>query len=184
MTAKSSIDLSGWEAGLAKLQGPLRVSLARSMGVAGGKVLRDEAKRRAPVLKPGSEGKDNQQAGLLRDSIYLAYKEGMSTSTKLTYGVSWNSRIAKHGHFIEFGHWQPFQVVYDYGEGFSTLAKGKGGGPNAVPQKQKDGGPVWVEAKPFLRPAYHVAKGQAKDAMIERGRQRLPELLAGKSNEP
>lgn len=168
MTAKSSIDLSGWEAGLAKLQGPLRVSLARSMGVAGGKVLRDEAKRWAP----NGEKSGSKTPGLLEQSIYLAFKDGKSTSTKLTYGVSWNGKTAPHGHLVEFGHWMTHQVIQKADGTWITL------------KDQPLPSPKWVEAKPFLRPAYHVAKGQAKDAMIERGRQRLPELLAGAADEP
>lgn len=161
-----SFDTSGWIKGLENLKGPLRESLARSMAVAGGKVLRDEAKRWAPV-----------EDGVLKSAIYLAHKEGKSNDQFVTYSISWNARLAPHGHLLEFGHWQPFQVIYNYAKGgFQTLAKGKGGGPRAVPQK---GGPKWVGAKPFLRPAFDVANGRAKDAMIERGRQRLPELLAG-----
>lgn len=155
MTAKSGLDTSGWVAGLDKLAGPMREKLARSMGVAGGTVLRDEAKRQAPV-----------EDGTLRDSIYLVYKEGKSTDSQVVYSVSWNARKAPHGHLLEFGHWQPYKVVkLPNGEFFTT--------------KERLASPKWTPAQPFLRPALDVAGQRAKQAMVERGRERLTEILAG-----
>ena len=151
--AKVDFDASAWLAGLNKLGSPeLRESLARSMAVAGGQVLRDEAKRWAPV-----------QDGTLRSSIYLAHREGRSTEVQQVYSVSWNSRRAPHGHLIEFGHWQ-------------THARYQGPDGQWYTGAKLDA-PRWVAAKPFLRPAQDVAGGQAMQAMIERGRERLPELL-------
>ena len=152
---KATFDASGWTAALDKLVGPARESLARSMAVAGGQVLRDEAKARAPV-----------DSGGLRDSIYLAFQDGRSTPTMVQYAVSWNASKAPHGHLLEFGHWQT-RAAYQGRDGkwYSGALL-----PN----------PKWVPAHPFLRPAYEAAKDRARQAMIERGRQRLPELLAGR----
>lgn len=170
MTVKSRLDLSGWDAALDKLAGEKRVSLARSMAVAGGEVLRDEAKRWAPV-----------DDGILRDSIYLAFKDKRSNDKQVVYSVSWNHSVAPHGHLIEFGHWQPYVVVFNDKLGhFQTLAKGKGGGSR--PRLRKNG-PKWIAAKPFLRPAYDVARATAVQAMIARGKQRLPELLGEDSGD-
>lgn len=130
MTARLKMDTSGWTEGLAKLSGPFKEKLARSMAVAGGTILRDEAKQNAPV-----------DTGLLQDSIYLAFKDDRSNGMQIVYSVSWNSRTAPHGHLIEFGTYK-------------------------------------MAAKPFLRPAYDHAP-RAMQAMIARGRVRLPELLAG-----
>jgi HK97 gp10 family phage protein len=150
----STLDTSGWKEGLAQLNGPLRESLARSMAVAGGQVLRDEAKLLAPV-----------ESGKLRDSIYLAFKDGKSNESQIVYSVTWNSRKAPHGHLLEFGHWQPYVVKkLPNGDWYTTNEK--------LPS------PKFTAAKPFLRPAFDSAKGRATQAMIERGRQRLPELLA------
>lgn len=135
MTVKSTLDLSGWERGLDKLAGPLREQLASSMAVAGGKVLRDEAKLLAP-----------RDSGLLASSIYLARKDGKSNESRVVYSVTWNGRKAPHGHLVEFGT-------------------------------------VKMAAKPFLRPAYDIAKTFAMQQMIRRGRERLPELLAGGGDE-
>jgi hypothetical protein len=157
-------DFSEWNDAAAKLAGPLKVSLARSIAVGMGEVLRDEAKRWAP-----------KESGRLQESIYLAFKDGLSDESKVVYSVSWNHSLAPHGHWMEFGHWQPYQIVYNDKLGhFQTLAKGKGGGANAKLRKH---GPKWVAAKPFLRPAYDIAGTLALKAGIERGRKRLPELL-------
>jgi len=150
----SKLDTSGWKEGLAQLNGPLRESLARSMAVAGGQVLRDEAKLLAPV-----------EEGVYRDALYLAYKDSESNDRQVVYSVSWNSKKAPHGHLLEFGHWQPYKVVkLPNGDWFTT--------------NEKLATPKWIAAKPTLAPAYHSARGRAQQAMIERGRQRLPELLA------
>lgn len=148
----TKLDTSAWSEGLEKLAGPLRVSLARSIGVAIGEVLRDEAKLLAP-----------KESGLLASSIYLAYKD-RSTEAQVIYSVTWNSKKAPHGHLLEFGHWQPYKVVkLPNGDWIST--------------KQLLPTPKFIPAHPFLRPAYDSAKGRALQAGVKRGRERLPELL-------
>lgn len=171
--AESRVDTSEWTAALAKLADPaMRESLARSMAVAGGKVLRDEAKQQAPM-----------ESGRLKSAIYLAYKEGKSTDTRVVYSVTWNAKKAPHGHLLEFGHWRYNKIINGYPQKSLINGKSYGRGP------QDHGGPgalntpMWMAAKPFLRPAYDVAAGRAQAAMVERGRQRLPELLAGASPE-
>lgn len=150
----SSADFSDWARALDGLQGSLREKLARSMAVAGGKLLRDEAKALAPV-----------ESGRLKSSIYLAYRERASTEAQVVYSVSWNAKTAPHGHLIEFGHWQPYKVVR------------KPDGTFATDKSQPRASPKWIAAKPFLRPA-EAAWPRAREAMIRRGRERLPELLA------
>lgn len=165
MSIKANVDFKDALAGLDLLK-EVRHQLARSMAVAGGKVLRDEAKARAPV---GTDEGGSKTPGLLKGAIYLAYKDKESTETREVYAVSWNAKKAPHGHLLEFGHWQ-------------THARYKG----------KDGdwytgaelaAPKWVPAKPFLRPAMDGSMSRAMEAMIERGRVRLPELLTGRSGD-
>jgi len=143
MTITAKVDASSALAGLDALTGELRVSLARSMAVAGGQVIRDEARVRAP-----------EQTGRLKSSIYLAFKDGQSTDDRVVYSVTWNSRTAPHGHLLEFGHWQ----TVAWGHQMAT--------------------PKWVAAHPFLRPAHEATAQRAQDAMLERARERLPELIA------
>ncbi|HET7415135.1 MAG TPA: HK97 gp10 family phage protein, partial [Arthrobacter sp.] len=149
-------------AGLDMLNSPkLRESLARSMCVAGGKLLRDDAKMLVPV-----------DTGRLKASLYLAYSPEASTGTKIEYHVSWRKGKgqmgggAPHGHLIEFGHWQTHKAY-----------KGSDGQWYSSPEKLAN--PKWIAARPFLRPALEGGRERAYNAMIVRGKQRLPELLNG-----
>lgn len=154
--ASSKLDTSHWLAGLDMLAGPIRVSLARSMAVAGGKVLRDEAKARIHTVN-----------GVLANAIYLAFRDAYSDDRKVQYAVTWNKRKAPHGHLVEFGHWQIHPVI--------KLPSGT----YITDKKRRLKTPRWVPAYPFLRPAMDAAGGRARAAMIARGRERLPQLLAG-----
>ncbi len=98
---QAKVDLSSMRAGLAQLAGPARESLARSMAVAGGQVIRDDAKDRAP----------RGDSGALANAIYLAYKPLRSDKDQQVYSATWNTKKAPHGHLVEFGYWQPFVVV-------------------------------------------------------------------------
>lgn len=167
----SRVDLSGALAGLDRLAG-MTTSVARSMGVAAGQAVRDEAKARAPV-----------DDGTLRDAIYLAYRDLESTDARVVYQVSWNSKKAPHGHLLEFGHWRYNEIVN--GKALRSLApglkRGRGPedhtGPGALPV------PVWTAAHPFLRPAYEATLSRLTDIAAARGRQRLAELLSGKEGD-
>lgn len=171
MPIKANVDFKGAIDGLNKLVGPVRTSLARSMAVAGGQMLRDEAKARCPVGGDMSTATRNagesSRPGLLRDSIYLAFKDGQSTPEKAVYSVSWNHKMAPHGHLVEFGHWQIYKVYRaKNGEWYTNM-------------KAKLAEPRWIAAHPFLRPALDAKGEAAMAAMVARGRERLPELLRG-----
>lgn len=152
MDVSGKVDDSEVQAALSQLTGELAESLVRSMAVAGGRVIRDEARVRAPV-----------ESGGLRDAIYVAYQDKRSTKETAVYSVSWNKVKAPHGHLLEFGHWQT-RVAY-----LSSDGKWYSG-----PAKQ----PKWIAAKPFLRPALDAAGAHAQEAMADRARERLPELLS------
>lgn len=150
------------------LAGLAREHLPRSMLVAGGKIVRDEAKVRAPVfdgstaLAGGSNVDRPPTPGSLRDAIYLAYSDTKSIpeAGKYTYSITWNASKAPHGHLLEFGHWR-YNVI-------------RGG----YPREDKLPEPKWVPAHPFLRPAYDAVIGIAMQAALDRGRQRMAEILA------
>jgi len=150
----SRVDLSGALAGLDSLA-EMTTSVARSMGVAAGQAVRDEAKARAPV-----------EDGTLRDSIYLAYRNGESTESLVVYQVSWNSKKAPHGHLLEFGHWRR-----------NVLVRGEDGRWRATQELLP--APVWTAAHPFLRPAYEATLSRLTDIAAARGRKRLAELMSG-----
>lgn len=163
-------------ANLDKLATAVQTHVVRSMAVAGGKVLRDEAKLRAPVfdgsteLKGGSTVKNKRTPGLLRDSIFLAYSDKRSSESRAVYSISWNTKKAPHGHLIEFGHWRVNAII------------------NGYPTKRKLDKPVWVPAYPFLRSALEAKGKEAIGAMIKRGRERLSEVMSNsgsvKSDDP
>ncbi|MEV8518669.1 HK97 gp10 family phage protein [Dyella marensis] len=159
---KAKFDTSGWERGLQQLLGPARISLARTMAVAGGRVLRDEAKVLAPV---GTLEEGSIYPGALRDAIYVAYKPARSIDSAQVYSVSWNAKKAPHGHLLEFGHWRT-NVSYTGkdGEWYSN--------PNVKLPK-----PVWIPGHAFLRRSLG-AMDRARAAMMDAGRKRLFELLA------
>lgn len=126
-------------------------SAARHMGVAVGAAFRDEAKANV-----------RSRTGNLQRSIYLAY-DSSSTNTNIRYSVSWNkSRLGKHGHLVEFGHWRTNVVV--------QLASGQW-----VATKEKLDTPKWVPARPFLRPALSAVMPRVMSIATAAGRRRLAE---------
>lgn len=171
MSIQTKTDFSSALAGLDKLTGPLKTKVARSMAVAAGKVFRDEAKRRAPVGDQGPDEGISPYPGATREAIYLAYREGQTTEDKVVYSISWNSKIAPHAHWQEFGHWRVNELV-PIGTGGLWVAT-----------KERLETPKWVPAQPFMRPALESMRQVAAQAAIERGKVRMAELLSGKDSE-
>lgn len=158
-----------FEEAFSRLDGLAEVAkehLPRSMAVAAGTVFRDEAKARAPVfdgstaLKGGANTTKPPLPGLLREAIYLAYSDRRSYPGRATYSVAWNAKEAPHGHLLEFGHWR-YNVIH-----------------GGYPKETKLAEPKWVPAYPFLRPAYGAVGAIAIQAALDRGEQRLGEVLA------
>jgi hypothetical protein len=160
--ASVKTDIKSALAGLDRLGSQkLRESLSRSMCVAGGQLLRDEAKHYI-----------HDVSGRLQNALYLAFSPERSTHGQIVYHVSWRKGHgqmgggAPHGHLVEFGHWQTHKAyIGKDGQWYSSAVK--------LDQ------PRWIAARPFLRPALEGGGARALQAMVSRGRQRLPELLAG-----
>lgn len=130
---------------------------ARPAAQAAAQVLYDEVKRNVGRLK--------KHTGNLAGSIYQAYSKDNSGNGRATYHVSWNARKAPHGHLVEFGHLQRYEVSFDPQTRRFTTHKDR---PLASPRQ--------VAARPFVRPA--VARfEQAMQAAQERY---LAELQARK----
>lgn len=153
--------------GLAKVA---KEHLPRSMAVAAGTVFRDEAKARAP-RSDGGTVTDVGPRLPLAESIYLAYSDSRSIPEQgmASYGVTWNSRKAPHGHLLEFGYWQRYAVFKDKNGNWRTDIS------------RPLSSPKWVQAHPFLRPAYDAAVNIALQAAMDRGKQRMGEILADPS---
>lgn len=158
----TKIDFSASDKLFNALGGEMMQSLARRMAVTGGVLLRDEAKRRALIA-------DNKQKverrGLWASAMYLAFDTDASSKTLIAYKVSWNRKVAQHGHLIEFGHWQPYKV-YKAADGEWYTNK-----------RAKLDVPEWVAPRPVLRPTFDTRAQDALRAMMERGKDELPKLL-------
>lgn len=159
-------------AGLEKLKGPLKESLSRRMGVAGGRVIRDEAKLRAPIytgtFNTAPSNRGASERGQLARSIYVAYNKRASNQTQVVYSVSWNSNEAWWAKFVEFGWSQKYEIVYDRFNDVFWTDKTK---PLDSPKRHP--------ARPFLRPAFDAKMDDALRAAIDAGRIEFPKLMSG-----
>lgn len=123
--------------------GPLE-DLMRGMADGVDKAIRPAAQAGAQVLVDEVQRNVNRigkKTGNLARSIYQVYSLRNSTDKRAVYHVSWNARKAPHGHLIEYGHVQRFQVVIDKRTG------------KWVTLKSRPIAPRQVGAKPFIRPA-------------------------------
>ncbi len=110
---------------------------ARPSAQAGAQVIYDEVKRNVAKLK--------RHTGNLDSSIYQVFSKSRSASGGkglATYHVSWNARKAPHGHLVEYGHLQRYEVTFDPATNRFTTHRDRPLTP-----------PKLVAAKPFLRPA-------------------------------
>ena len=158
----TKIDFSASDKLFKALSGEMMQSLGRRMSVTGGVLLRDEAKRRALIA---DDKQKVERRGLWASTMYLAFDTDASTKNYIAYKVSWNRLIAKHGHLIEFGHWQPYKV-YKAADGEWYTNK-----------RAKLDVPMWVAPRPVLRPTFETRAQDALRAMMERGKDELPRLL-------
>lgn len=171
-------DMSSAMAGLQKL-GDLKESLARRMGVSGGVVLRDEAKKNAAerdrysVTNPLAASRGSTVAGTLANAVYLAFDTDLSSETQVVYKVSWNNAQAWWGRLVEFGYQPKYKIAKDKHGNWFTLHDENG---KPIPLTSTI---VRVPAYPFLGPAYDTKIAQARRDMIKRGKEELPKLLRG-----
>jgi HK97 gp10 family phage protein len=136
---KLSVNMAGFNAEMDAIAADCEAA-ARPAAQAAAQVLYDEVQRNVAGIK--------RKTGNLASSIYQAYSRDNSAGGKATYHVSWNARKAPHGHLVEFGHLQRFEISYDPKTRRFTTHKDK---PLASPKQ--------VAARPFIRPA--VAKFEA-----------------------
>ena len=139
LTGKNSFaieaDLSGLDALFDQL-GDRMEEAARPAAQAAAQVLYDEVKRNVAAI--------GKKTGNLDASIYQAFSASNSAQGKATYHVSWNHKKAPHGHLIEYGYLQRYEMVID--------DSGKFRGPRVRPG---------MEGKP--RPGRHASQA-TKDA--------------------
>lgn len=87
-------------------------------------------------------GRLRRHTGNLERSIYQVYSTSKSDAARAVYHVSWNARKAPHGHLVEFGHLQRYEISFDPRTKRFTTHKDR---PLMTPKL--------VAAKPFVRPA-------------------------------
>lgn len=151
-TLSMSLDLSGLAATVDAMNADV-LAAARPAAQAGAQVLYDDVRRNVSRIK--------RKTGKLAASIYQAYSADHSGRGRATYHISWNAKKAPHGHLVEFGHLQRYEVTHDPKTGRFITHKDK---PLASP--------VQVPGRPFIRPA--IAKmPEAEEAMRERFMQEL-----------
>jgi len=128
-----TVDTSGLEAWLQQL-GDEAEAAVRPAAQAAAQVLYDEVKRNVGRIK--------KRTGNLERSIYQAFSANNSGTGFATYHVSWNARKAPHGHLVEYGHLQRYEITYDPQTRRFTTHKDR---PLPAPKQ--------VAARPFVRPA-------------------------------
>ena len=141
------VDLSAFEAAM-DADAKVCEEAARPAAQAGAQVLYDAVRANVSRIK--------RRSGNLASSIYQAYSADNSAPGKATYHISWNARKAPHGHLVEWGHLQRYEVTYDPLTRRFTTHKNR---PLPAPKQ--------IAARPFIRPA--MAKmPEAEAAMRER----------------
>lgn len=148
------VDLAGFERGMDVLAADAEAA-ARPAAQAMAQVLYDDVKANVARIR--------RKTGNLASSIYQAYSADQSTPARPIYHVSWNARKAPHGHLVEWGHLQRYEVSFDKATGRFITHRDR---PLPTPRQ--------VAARPFIRPAMAQFE-RAREA----GRQRyLQELQA------
>lgn len=168
------MDFGDMDERIARLTGPGRVSLARRMALAGGKVPQREAKANALqsfadtewVPNPEGSSASSQEPGTLSEAIYLAFNKKSSTDTLAVYSISWNNTMAWWGRLREFGYLQTHKV-YRGSDGRWWTSDALLDTPKPRP------------AHPILAPAFDGHLSEVRTAMIAKGREELPKILNG-----
>ena len=135
--------LAGYDATLRQIE-----DAARPAAQAGAQVLYDEVKRNVARIR--------RKTGKLAASIYQVYSKSNSGQGHATYHVSWNAKKAPHGHLVEFGHLQRYEVTHDPKTGRFITHRDR---PLASPKQ--------IPAYPFVRPAVSKLPA-AEQAMRDR----------------
>ena len=151
-----SVDTTGLNQWLDELAAEADAAV-RPAAQAGAQVLYDEVKRNVARLK--------RKTGNLERAIYQAFSPDNSVEGRVTYHVSWNRRKAPHGHLVEFGHLQRYEVSFDPNTKRFTTHKDR---PLPAPKQ--------IAAKPFVRPAmakFPQALEAAKEELFKRLDQKL-----------
>ena len=165
--------LNGFRAALDKV-GAEMLDAARPAAYDGSDVLLEEVQKNFSKY-PIMGGKDNT----LYKALYRVFARRSQDGVPI-YDVGVNMRKAPHWHLIEYGHWR-YYAAKKLPNGDWVTLKRKGAKGKKPPQKAskavKDAyyiplkTPVWVPARPYLRPAKEAlpkALAAARKTFLER----------------
>lgn len=166
-TVGISLDSTGIRQGLHALADKVRGEVMIAGAAAAARVLADEMKQQVP-----------SQSGRLKQAIYRYYDEKRSAPGRQIYLVGVNKRLAPHWHHIEYGHWRYNKIVNGRPMKAKTKPNAKNKTPGVLDPAIYDlpgalARPVWVPAKPYIRPAYDAKINPALQAALARMRDKL-----------
>ena len=133
MSMSATVNLADFDAMIDGMASEVAAAL-RPAAQAGAQVLYDAVLTNVRSL--------HKVTGNLERSIYQAFSADNSGPLLATYHISWNARKAPHGHLVEYGHLQRYEITYDPKTKRFTTHKDR---PLPVPKH--------VAAHPFVRPA-------------------------------
>lgn len=149
---------------LKQLPQRLAANALRAAAAAGAAEVRKEAKKLAPVYTgPVSQG--HPPPGTLKRAIYSGYNRRRSQPHAAVAIVSVRQgkrekHDAYYARWVEFGH-------------FTATPKGAGSLRARRKAARESGAARWVAARPFLRPAFEVARDRAIQAVADKISERL-----------
>lgn len=171
MSGMLRVDLGGLGAMLEEL-GDRAEAAARPAAQAAAQVIYEQVKINVRRL--------GRKTGLLESSVYQAFWGKASGPGHATYRISWNKQKARHGHLVELGYIQRYQVHVGSGGRWYTVPRPEMRGlpkpRKSAPQAEKDAyyvlldEPRHVGAKPFLRSAvvvFPAAFEAAKEKLLD-----------------
>lgn len=130
------------------------------------KVARSGARAGALVFYEEMRLRVAEDEGQLRDAIYHWHDDEAAARGVQRYLVGPNKKQAPQWYWVEYGHWRTNVVFRD--ENGRTF-----------PITRKLATPVWVPAKPYVRPTWDAKAGAAVQAALQRMSQRFAELTIG-----
>lgn len=129
----------------------------------GDQVLRPAAFKAATVLYEEIHRNVPVNSGLLKSAIYR-FREKQNTQYQSVFNVGVNKVKAPHWHWLEHGHWQVYQTVFNKETGTFHTLKNR---PLATP--------VFIPAKPYLRPSFDSKYNEALKAGFDEINKRIKE---------
>ncbi len=148
---------------LQQLTADVQTKALRSACYAGAKLLADEMTARVPT-----------KTGKLKNAIYTWHDDKQSTAGKQVYAIGVNKREASHWFNVEYGHWRYNQHAPTVGW-LKSKSKPNARGPGAHDLPGALPAPVWVPAKPYIRPTADRLPDAIR-AMQQRLAERIREL--------